>query len=244
MVYAVDKSSYTVKDVTKAAFQKQTELVSGIANVEFIFDHYGDGFNITTNDGQQLYYFPIINKVYTKDELNKAEETFATLLPGTKDKAGFAFSNASNDYPEEKRQLIKFVYKDNNGGPKEDPNFEWATAYSALGQKSKVFTNKDRYRLVSYDDFTPGRMYFDPYVLFSSDDYVLIKYKKTAAEKSPVAVQCLSAKTGAIVFTTSLTEDIDPDGAIKYRDGFVIKSFFTATAVGMDGRIIKIFKMN
>lgn len=241
-VYEVIKGLYMVKDVTKSLFQNQQQLISGIANVEFIYDNYGDGFNIITNDGKNLYYYPMVNKLYTKEQLYAAEESFATLLPGAKEHVGFAFSITSTDYPEEKLQLIKYIYKDNNGGPKEDPRFEWATAYSAIGQKSKVFTNKERYRLLSWSDFTPGRMYFDPKVLYADQDYVLISYKNTAAEKAPTSVQCLNAKTGAIIFTTPFTEEMYLYESLKYRDGFAIKSNVSTIVISMNGKVLKIFK--
>ncbi len=78
-------------------------------------------------------------------------------------------------------------------------------------------------RVLSYRDFTPGRQYFAPGLLYYDADYVLLTCQATAAANSPQLVQLLNARTGAIVFTTALPEAAPrPTLALRYPGGFII----------------------
>jgi hypothetical protein len=66
----------------------------------------------------------------------------------------------------------------------------------------------------------------------------------TAGKNAKVALQCLDAKTGAIVFTYQFSEDVYLDeNAIRYKNGFVAFSGMFAVAVDMNGKLVKEFKL-
>ncbi|MCB2409235.1 transposase [Hymenobacter lucidus] len=245
-VYRVDKASYAIKEVTKALFQGQPELASGIATVEAGDDDYGDYFNLFTNDGRNLLFFPLIHKAYTQDGFYDAKHGFKTLLPRSPTRTAFIFSRKSTTYPEDKIQLIKYQYRHNVGGAKDLPLFEWNDDYGGSG----VFTDADPHRKVlvrpyeleqarvlSYADFTPGRLYFEPRLLYADADYVLLSFKPTASPTVPVSLQCLNARTAAIVFTRPLDTSDSPDRAIRYPAGFALQDGSQTYTLSLSGQL-------
>ncbi|TDG37309.1 hypothetical protein EZJ43_04110 [Pedobacter changchengzhani] len=251
-VFSFDKTTYAVSDVTTSLFKNASEFSAGLASVEFVYDNYGDGFNILTNDGNNLYYYPIVNKVYKKDAFYTASQGFNSLLPGAKDKLSFAFSTVDNDYENEKIQLVKYYYKDNGGGPKDDVRFGWRKDYGGSG----IFTDASPYRkvfilpysktsgrIISFANFTPDRLYFNPKILFSDNEVVLISFNATAGEKAATSIQCLNAQSGAIIFTTPLSENSYLKNAIRYKTGFVIDNNSGFYNLSSTGKIINEFKI-
>ncbi|MDO7876657.1 hypothetical protein Q5H93_18065 [Hymenobacter sp. ASUV-10] len=247
-VYRVDKANYSFKDVTKTLFQGQSELASGVATVEAGDNDYGDYFSVFTNDGRNMMFFPLINKVYSKDNFYDARYGFNNLQPNSPTATGFIFSRRSTSYPEDKIQLIKYQYRHNLGGAQSLPHFEWSDDYGGSG----IFTDADPHvkrlitpyekkgaRLLSYADFTPGRLYFEPHLLYSDKEYVLISFKPTAAPSARPAVQCLRADTGAIVFTQPLEEGNSPDDAVRYPGGFALHDGDETYTISLDGKLTK-----
>lgn len=249
IVYQLDPTTHRVEDVSQRLFRSQPELASGVASVEFVGEDYGDGFTVFTNDGRTLSYYPLIHKVYGKDEVYAAQTGFESLRPGSPTKTAFTFSSKSMSYPEEKLQLIKYQYRDNGGGPKDAPEFEWEDDYGGSG----IFTSADPHRKVlttsgamkksrvlSFTDFTPNRLYFNPGVRYQDADYVLITFRPTAAENSPLTLQCLHARTAAIVFTLPLPDaNGSLDQALRTSTGFVLGGDHDTYVVSQDGRLLK-----
>ncbi|TYZ09196.1 hypothetical protein FY528_10630 [Hymenobacter lutimineralis] len=247
-VYRVDKSANSLKEVTKPLFQGQPKLTSGIATVEAGDDDYGDYFALFTNDGRNLMYFPLIHQVYTQEDFYEARHGFKTLQPKAPTKTAFIFSRKSTTYPEDKIQLIKYQYRDNGGGARDLPRFEWSDDYGGSG----IFTDADPHvkrlitpyelkeaRVLSYADFTPGRLYFDPSLLYADADYVLISFKPTASPTIPLSVQCLDARTGAIRFTQPLAASDSPDRAIRYAQGFALQDGRQTYTLSLSGQLQK-----
>lgn len=222
-VYSVNKTAFTIEDVTQTDFKNHPELINGIANIDFLYPDYGEGFYFTTNDGKIFYYFPTVDKLYDKQGYENLQRKIQNSPPDASDKIGFAFTDKPNN-PEDKIKLIKYIYKDNNGGPTRPTNLPSDELHST--------------------DFTPGRPYFDPKVLYSDNDYLLIGFKTTAAEDSPTSVQCLKVSNGEIVFTTHFTEDKYLTDGARFKDGFVIKSSFSAIAIAMNGKILNDLKLH
>lgn len=248
-VYQLDPTTHRVADVSQRLFRSQPELASGVASVEFVGEDYGDGFTLFTNDGRTLSYYPIVHQVYGKDEVYAAQTGFGSLRPGSPIKTAFTFSTKGLPYPEDKLQLIKYQYRDNGGGPKDAPEFEWEDDYGGSG----IFTSADPHRKVlttpgamqksrvlSFTDFTPGRLYFNPGVRHYDADYVLIVFRPTAAENSPLTVQCLNARTAAIVFTLPLPDaNGSLDQALRTRTGFVLGGDRDTYVISQDGRLLR-----
>ncbi|TDQ10011.1 hypothetical protein [Pedobacter metabolipauper] len=243
LLFEVDKSNYTIRDVTKTAFSSQPRLVSGIANVEFTFDNYGDGLTLLTNDGNSLYYYPVADKIYSEKDLYEARTGMKSVLSGSGVKTTFTFSTPGTDYPDEKIQLIKYTYKDNKGGPETKAEFQWKESLTQNGTE-KTFTNPDLYRLLSYADFSPGRLYFNPRLLYRDKELLLISITATASEDAPTSVQCLNANSGAILFTMSFNKGEWLYECVRYKNGFVLKGNLESFVLGIDGKIIKKFTLD
>lgn len=245
-VYRVDAQSLTAEDVSKTLFQDQPMLASGLASIG-TGNNEDDSFYLFTNDGRHYNYYPLIHKLYTNDELSAAKFGFKSLRPGSTPHTGFAFSRASSTYPDDPIQLIAYQYRDNGDGPKAPPTFEWDDDYGGSG----MFTDADPHvkrlitpywvqldRLTGYRDFTPGRLYFSPGVLYDDADYVLITFVATAANNSPPLVQLLDAHTGAIRFTTPLPDGLSRDAdVLRYPAGFVIANGLTTYTLSPSGKL-------
>jgi hypothetical protein len=197
-----------------------------------------------------VFYFPRINKIYSKDEFYDYSTGFKTLLPNAKEKTYFTFTSKSTEYPEEKLQLLKITYMANAGGPErvlENPS--WGKDYGGSGiftdrdpYKKVLVSDKDRSRILNYSDITPGRLYFDPKVLWFDQQNILIKFNVTAAENSAQKLQCLSTN-GEIKWTLALPKDFY-GSFTKYNKGYLGVSYQNILLVSEDGKVIKQFTIN
>ncbi|WP_223650325.1 transposase [Hymenobacter psoromatis] len=245
-VYRVNAQSLTVEDVSKTLFQDQPALASGVASIG-TGNNEDDSFYLFTNDGHHYNYYPLIHQLYTNDEQSEAKFGIKSLRPGSTLQTGFAFSRASDTYPDDPIQLITYQYHDNGSGPKAGPNFEWDDDYGGSG----VFTDADPHvkrlitpywvqldRLTGYHDFTPGRLYFSPSLLYYDADYVLITLRPTAAGDSPLNLQALDAHTGAIRFTTPLPGELSRDAdVLRYPAGLIIANGLTTYTLSPSGKL-------
>lgn len=228
-IYQLDKSVLTFKSVLEDYVKEAPSLSSGIAKVEFKYENYGSAYQIVNNEGQNLVFYPFINKSIPDKQLY--DET-KKKLPSPQLKTGFVFSGKSTDYPEEKIQLIQYTYQYQYGYPKDDPRFSWSKDFGGSGiftdrdPYKKVLINRwqlDRSRVTGFKDFTPGRLYFQPEVVAQNDKTLLIAYKPTPAEDDPLQIQLLDISTGAIqkTITTDL-KSIYKNGYLL-NDGFIVK---------------------
>lgn len=245
-MYQVSKAALTVEDVTKSLFAGVPELANGIASIESSSDDFGDGFGVVTNDGRSYGYFPRVNGLF-KDGFFAAEDGFKHLKPSTTVHTGFAFTRLSTTYPDERPQLIKYSYRDNNGGPSNTPAFQWEYDYRNSDRFAKddprlkvLLTAQEQAasRVSSFEDFTPGRLYFGQHLLYSDEDYVLLAFQPTAAPASPVQVQCLNAQSGSIVFTLPLPQGGGTKQVVRYADGFMLFDGENTMALGFNGRTL------
>jgi len=243
LLYKLNKKALLLEPVS-AVCKEHPELSAGIADFDFISKSYGDGVTLLTNDGKNYKFYPIANLVYNDDQVRQAERALTVKNAKAKTRTYFDFSMESTSFPDEKLQLYKFVQKDNLGGPNDCTYFEWSSYYD-----NRSVLRKQPYRgtgdlLISFKDFTPGRLYFSPKILFYDDDYVLIGINTTAAKNAKVALQCLDAKTGTIVFTYAFNNDVHLyENAVRYKGGFVVFSSMFAVAVDMNGKLVKEFKL-
>lgn len=245
-VYQVSAAPPAVTDVTQALLGGQRALASGVASLG-VGSNEGDQFYLFTNDGHQLSFYPLIRRTYTDDEQWDAAHDRGPRLPGSRVRTAFAFSQRGMQYREEPVQLLAYQYRDNGGGPSVRPDFAWQDDYGGSG----IFTSADPHaktlisrtdaaisRLLTYRDFTPGRHYFAPSLLYYDAEYVLLTSQATAADNSPQLVQLLSARTGAIVFTTSLPAAASrPTMALRYPGGFVLAHDQTTYSLSLAGKL-------
>jgi hypothetical protein len=234
-IFKVNKSSLSLTDVTQSLFAQQPKLTSGIANAEAIYKSNGEGFNLIANDGVNYFYYPAQDRLYTKEEKRAAEDALSIAQSGEPLQVGFRFSSSSSDYPEEKQQLIRYLKRDAQGGPDEEPYFEWSKDFRS-GVKTLERWHKSNVR--SYKDLTPGRQYFDPEVLYGDNKMVLISFANTPAEESARSLQCLDATTGAIQFTLPISSKYHLGTALHYPDGFVIDNNTSMLLVSHTGKLL------
>lgn len=228
-LYQINKKDLTLDDVTESTFSKHTEFSSGIANLEFVPDIWGDGLKVITNMGKEYIYYPIVEKVYTQDGFYDAALGFNSLLPDAKDVTYYLFTRRSSDFEDVPIQLLQIVYKYNNGGPEEielDPSwhkdFGGSGIFTERSPYTKRLVRKDRNRIVSYKDLTPGRVYFNAGVKYFDNNVVIIKYRPTVADDAPIILQCLSLPSMDIKWSL----DIDEKGnrmksIIKTSQGYI-----------------------
>ncbi len=238
-VYKIDKENLLASDVTQSLFKDHAKLASGIANAAFAYDSYGEAFNVMSNEGTNVFFYPMVNKIYTMDEVYVEKRKLEVAVPNEVLQTRFEFSHKSDDYPEEKIQLFKYTKRDTKGGPDDNVILEWQETASTHEKNITFGTNIMR----SYVDLTPGRLYFNPKVLYSDDNYVIITSNKTAAESAPTNIQCIDARDGKLIFTYPFPTNQNFSECIKYKDGFVVGSYNFFLAIGLDGKLIKEFKI-
>jgi len=171
-------------------------------------------------------------------EFWEAQKGMKTLQPGAVETTGFTFSFKSTSRDDDTIQLVKYRFLDNKGGPKILPWFRWDDRF----HPPLFIYPRDDYRVLAYSNFTPGRLYFEPRVLYSADDYVLISFATTAAGTIRY-VQCLNARSTQIVFTTRLDDSNLEDGTVRFKDGFVCW-YNDIYLIDMNGKVKKIKKSN
>jgi|GEM_PF-921596 len=254
-LYVVDKANLKLTDVGKKFFTAKEELQVGVATMEFVYEDSGDGLVLLTNDGKKLYYYPLIQKLYRENNYYDAKKGFSSLLPGAKDKVIHVFTRKSTDYPEDKLQLIKLKYKDNDAGPKDVvDNLSWGKDYGGSG----IFTDRDPYkkvlfssyskqsdRILDWKDLTPGRLYFEPYVTYDDGSTLLISFKADANPDSGYKLQKLNINTGAVEWTTDEPKDSEIKELISYKNGFIgISSNEVVTFLDAKGKITGTYKID
>ena len=249
-LFKVDRKYNTASQVEQNFFQNQPDLQSGIAQIEFVYEDEGDGFKIMTNDGKERYFYPLINKVYNKDKWNDVCFGRTALPENTPVRTAFSFTVKSDDYPEDKIQLIKYQYKIPVGYPRDYPRFKWVKDYGFHGSGIFIYNSNDPHkkvldygmsggRILNPTDFTPGRLYFDAKVLACDNKTVLIKFRPTAAENSPVSLQLLDADTAQILWTYPLNDDLYIYSALKTGQGYFVKGNRYDLFIGNDGKLLK-----
>ena len=232
-LYKVNPAKYELENVTKSFFSGYRELQTGIATLSFVYDDFGDGLIIMTNDGRKFYLYPLVKKIYKEDDFYDAQAGFNTLLPNAKENTLFLFTGKSNDYPDEKQQLLKVRYKDNGAAPKDLlDNVSWGKDYGGSG----IFTERDPYkkvlvsnfqikksRVLNWKDITPGRYYFNPEVLYGNGNELLIQFKADANPKSSYRVQKIDTQTGQPIWTKAINGHIIKEVS-RFGNGYVALS--------------------
>jgi len=248
-VYQVQANPPALPNVTASLLANQPALASGVVTLDR-GDRHDEALHVFTNDGRNLSLYPRTRRVYTADEAWDAARGrgLGAQRPAGLVRTGFAFSEASQDYPDEPIQLLTYQYRAGDGGPQVAPNFGWRKDFGGPG----IFTGSDPHvkrlithqelaqaRVLSFRDFTPGRQFFYPSVLYHDADCVLLTYYATASLGSQRFVQALDARTAAIRFTTPLpAEGAVPNLALRYAGGFVVgrdRTTYTLSPTGQLG---------
>lgn len=251
-VYQINIEEHTIKDVTEELFSKSKELLSGVATVTFVHKGYGSGFSILTNDGQKVFYYPLINKLYKTDNDYYTARKYFENVPKNAgvNKLQYAFSDPKLFHPNEDVpiELVKIKYTDYPNGPKELINYiQWWRGYdSKLRQyvdsktKNRIIYGSDASRVIEFKVLASGRLFFSPFIFYFDQNNLFIKTKINAAPDAIYNLQKLDTDTGAVLWTIPAdqlaAESIRPYG----DDQYIIKSDCSQyTIVDNSGKIVK-----
>lgn len=223
------KLNTTTYELSEVVFQTLglPEFEKGVFQIEF--EYYNDGFKVINELGKELYYFPIINKVYNKNEFYDAQPK---KTANAKKQVAFVFAEKSFDYPDEKPLLIKYYYWHQTGYPYDMPHFEWRKDYGGSG----IFTDRDPYRkvlispyqakdsrIISWKNFTPDREYISGTVLAYDDKEVMIAFSTTLSGNT--IVQLLDAETAAIKWTLPADKPYLIGNYVRVKEGYLFTKY-------------------
>lgn len=102
--------------------------------------------------------------------------------------------------------------------------------------------------VLTFKDFTPGRVYFgEPTILGHTDKMVLIAFKASPAPDEKYIIQALNAQTGKISWTYQVTDDgkmYYPKQGLITKDGCFVD--FSRESVFFDptGKLVSEFSDN
>ena len=253
-VMKINTSNMTLDDITVSLFEKDPAYISGVASVEFGYDSNGEGFKVMTNTGKEYFYYPLVNKSYTQQELYDSYRHFKTLLLGARDSVYYVFTtkssiNSNVDMDQQDAvQLLKVVYKYNAGGPEDIADRPTWYQSNTRGSKMELTMINERERVVSYKNFTPDKLYFDPHVLYFDKDHLLIKYNVTAAEDATRNIQSIDVNTGDVLWTVNINPKYDYHYFYRYT-AFIDGKYYVKTSarnylsVDKDGDDLKYFEI-
>ncbi|MFV0566131.1 MAG: hypothetical protein ACK5NB_09900 [Flavobacteriaceae bacterium] len=245
-LFAINSETKTAKQLNELDFAEINGLETGIAECEF--SSYTYAINVLNNKGENLMYYPIIKKTFNKEKIGTI---FGTLTNGKNEKQiDFTFTGDSHDFPDEKIQLIRYAHTRSVGYPVYEAYFRWNKDYGGSGiftDKSpykKVLLNdfqKNRSRIVSFEDFTPGRTYFAPKIIGKTETFLLITVKSSPGKNAKTVLQALNLENGEILWSNN--DDIQNiREMVDLNDGFAVKTYDTIFILNDKGVITNSYK--
>lgn len=229
-LFRLNPDNLSIEPITPEFFSKHKEFQSGIATIEFTYEENGSGLKILTNDGKDMSYYPIVDKIYVgDDEVYSAQRFMENLLKNHKEKIVYEFIGVWPPTSKVRKELLKLTYQDNVGGPKNiSDTLDWAEGYDEKSRtyvgpttKIRVLEDQDRNRIASFKSLTDAdRTYFSPSVFYYDEKNLFIKVQANASPDAEYNLQKIDTNTGAVIWAIpakSMTE-MYPLG-----DGFLIK---------------------
>lgn len=245
-IYEVDFAEQEFKNVTEKVLGGIPEFVAGIASIDFSSEDYG--FKIFTNNGQEFFYFPEINKlmksgneVYNLVEQNKALVKAQQVL--------YIFTSKSSDFPKEKIQLVKYWYPESY--PRELPSrAEWYKAYhldaGIDGIKNEAAYDKELFneeRNIKFKDLTPDRHYFNQKIVYQDSENLYISGKESANNNAKSYVQRINTETGEIEWNFTLENAKDKFNDFQaYKNGLIV--MYQVYSGDSSKEMVKVFDKN
>lgn len=218
----VNRQMLSAEEVSPDSYKNIPGLESGFAKIEFWYDLESDFFKVISNQGKEIYYYPIIAKSYNGFYEHTDAKRNIDLMPGNSPVlTRFVFSSQNSDYKDEKVQLVKYHLKATPGYPLELPIFSWSKTID--GQKKFIDKHWEKWsRITDYINFTPERLYFGPKVIGYNDKMVVITYKVTPAENEKFIIQVLDANDAKVLWTVQTDESYGPNYALIAKDGVLV----------------------
>lgn len=246
-VYEVDYARQEFKNVTDQIFEGNPEFASGIASVEFRTN--GDGFEGSTNNGQQFHYFPESNELFTTNEAVR-EAIKQNRAQAKKLKEFYLFTQKSTYYPDEKIQLIKYWFPDSH--PRKLPwKVRWADKYDYASKRRKKFLFYEQslgYHPdpIKFEDLTPDRLYFDQKIAYQDSENLYVTGKVSANKNAKTYVQRINTETGKIEWNLTLENPEDEfdryQGFQAYKNGLI--AMYHEKSEGKSRRMMKVIDKN
>lgn len=224
-LFLLDEKSFNISEITPQQINIP-EFEKGFAKIK-IYYSYANTLLIMNNLGQEFYYFPKINKAIPYGTHRELKNKIITDYVASKERILFTFSQKSsgdNRISDKFPELFKVIVKSQSGYPYDELVFRWD--YDPIKQRPtlRIF-NKEDSLIVSYENFTKGRVYIEPKVLFSDEQEILIMFKHELAQNSPYFFQILDAKTGEVKLTLESDSDLKylrPDNVSKINEGYLV----------------------
>lgn len=227
-LFLLDEKTLSISEVTPQTISLP-EFEKGFAEVS-TNTSFENSLEITNNLGSEYYYFPKINKAFREGDFSEAERFILESPKAPQDIVRFAFSKESplseNKIEDKFPELFKVKTQGQMGYPYQRLFLRWGDSPWDEIEGFHILTG-DASRVSSFENLTPGRIYFKPEVLHFDENELLIYFKHDVAESSPYFFQVLDAKTGEVKFTKQ-TKDItnlSSHEVSKIKDGYLFGGF-------------------
>ena len=156
------------------------KLSGGISKASFT--SYEEKFELTTNDGFDYYFSPLLKQVYSKDDWEKLSDDKSVT------KTFFQVTD-------EKRPRL-FVSEE-----KTSPNAYSSRVYSSdlENYNAKTTPGEIGHNIISLSQLLPDVTFFNGSIGYSDNEKAIVLYQKNAATNSELNVACIS-KDGKIMW--------------------------------------------
>lgn len=204
-------------------------MESGIAKVELPNRVYENYIKFTNNEGQQVYYMPLLKKTYIGyKEFDDAKKSLDSVRDSVRLETRFMFVESNNSNASVRKcLLIKYKQQVAPGYPVGNIYMDWIDQreYDSWKSSKRIIADtlngeylgiRLSYVIESHvqamQNFTPGRMYFGGLVggvdvLDCTDSLLLIRFKATPSDDEKYTIQTLDAQTGKVLWTFHVTDD-------------------------------------
>ncbi len=244
-IYELDEKNQTVKDVTNEMISGYPELSSGLAEARIIDSDEGDGFSLTTNNGDKYYFYPIIKGLYK--DYNPYNQAEAKMGRST-EAIYYAITEKTEEHPS---QLLKIWYQMTPGYPICIKKPSWSHSDTYYGNPPKN-PNYDKSfikyffqwcsGITHFVDLTPDRLYFDAEVIAYDQANLYIAGKPNANKSTDPFVQKIDINNGKVLWTYNLPHsDLI---ASAYRDFFIYHNGIVFQTFPSNSRLIIILDNN
>lgn len=231
IVFLLNKNNFTLTNVTSSLLNNYPQYNTGIASVNITIAQGSPEhtFHILTDDGKKIYYYPLHDKAYIDNNDFYMEIKNFGVPDDTSEHTGFGFAEKYGD----NFKLIKFAFVSpdgqnhytitsaNVGDNKPDAPGKYENEESAYYFYT-IHEHSPSYQLISHQNLTPNRVYFDPKIVYYDDKTLIIKTKASANPSSHYNYQQLDINDGKVLWTLS-DEQIKIKEIIPYKDGFIAK---------------------
>lgn len=184
-LFLLDEKTLSISEITPQSIGL-AEFEKGFAEIK-TNSIYENTLRIINNLGQEYYYFPKLQRAVAHGNYSEMDNVISQKQPNPKEVYKFVFSKQLGAYENELRdkhpELFKVKVLLEEGYPYKELYFRWN--YDLLSKKAELITGKEKSKVISYENFTPERIYFKPTVLHYDDKEVLIYFKHDVAESSP-----------------------------------------------------------